>query len=196
MIFVGSLDLRKSLKVYTTDPCYLGQDLVNPPEIIDLGDYGWDNGTYPVFYENGRMILYGKNYTLVDLNGFDYDHHMFKKIGLTPVDSGQICFAVFPIKEDWDHENGSISDMVEYPNKVVAPVTDYDSCAFATIYPPHCGLSPLHRTDSDKGYVVVASTAHGDGRYPIFISENRQILIIETNDSDALLFFLAFTFRI
>lgn len=181
LTFVGNLVFKNENEtLLASDPCYIEGESFDPilNTIVDLQ---WGKGKYPVYHEEGRLIL--SKYQTGKIEGD------FEEIGVVAVDSGQISFTLLSYLEniEWDGDNGNLSEMFDNPFPPV-PTSDYASCCLATLKPPFAGLSPLHlnqkdedRTNLREGFVAVGKTAYGDGSFRVFINTYGNMVIIETN---------------
>lgn len=176
------------VEIMVVDPCYL-------PEHESMAVYiklNWDEGNYPVYYFDGRLIL--SQYPIEDETSFVYAEH--KLIGEAGVDSGQMSFMIKKHIQniEWNGSNGNLMDIFAWrknrTGSMPLPTTDYASCCAGNLDYGTAGLSPLHLAKDEKGevikntgYVITCGTG-GDGVYPVFTDTHKSMVIFQFDQFD------------
>lgn len=172
--YVGELDLTKTQKVRIQDPCYVKEDGSSYSHYeVDLAEYGWLPGDYPVFVEltdethgwgtRVKRFILGKTEARIK-DRYDCAFTWLADLG---VDSSQMAFMVESVfHEGWNN--------------------DYDD--EESDYKQICNLT-LGGGEGilDNKLVAASSSGYGDGQYELTCDFERTVFVvtfIEDEDED------------
>lgn len=154
---IGTIHLNENEGIQVADPCYLGSE-----EWAMKIPLNWPKGDYPVYHEEGRLILM-KSDKIEDM--FHAISGVFLDYGDDfGVDSGQVAIAPMNVLSNGNEDERD--GFYQRHLKIVLPKIE-------------------NKEDASHIFegVAISQTMIGDGFYPVFVDDpdNPTIIIAETD---------------